>query len=274
MGREVEVNFPPQRIVSLVPSQTELLYDLGLTDEVVGQTLFCIHPEEQHKTKPRVGGTKNFKPEKIAALNPDLIIGNKEENDQTGIEGLAKQYPVWMSDIKTLDDALDMMKQVGELVQKEEEAQKLVDSIQASFQKLDVGDWRLEGLETPNNKRQTEDGKPKTAYFIWRKPWMVAGHDTFITDMLTRLGFKNVFASEQSRYPEITNEMMQKADLDLIFLSSEPYPFKQEHIDELQILCPKAKILLVDGELFSWYGSRLAHSAAYFERLKHQLSTT
>lgn len=271
MGRKVEVNFPPQRIVSLVPSQTELLYDLGLTDEVVGQTLFCIHPETQHKTKPRVGGTKNFKLEKIAVLNPDLIIGNKEENDQKGIEELAKHFPVWMSDIQTLEDSMEMIRQIGVLLQKEQEAIMLVDRIQESFKKLDVGGWRLDQTLTSNVKQQIPNNKLQTAYFIWRNPWMVAGHDTFITDMLTRLGFENVFATERSRYPEITGEMITNSNIDLILLSSEPYPFKQEHIDELQILCPKAKILLVDGELFSWYGSRLVHSANYFRALLKQI---
>jgi ABC-type Fe3+-hydroxamate transport system substrate-binding protein len=268
MGRMVEINFPPQRIVSLVPSQTELLYDLGLTDEVVGQTLFCIHPEVYHKTKPRVGGTKNFKYEAIAALKPDLIIGNKEENEQGRIEELANNFPVWMSDIQTLDDSLEMIRQVGVLVDREQKARELALSIQASFDKLEAGSWRLE----KDNKPQTTNLKPRTAYFIWRKPWMVAGHDTFISDMLNRVGLENVFASESSRYPEVTERQIGEAAPDIIFLSSEPYPFKQQHIDELQVICPQAKIVLVDGELFSWYGSRLLYSAEYFKGILKQLS--
>jgi ABC-type Fe3+-hydroxamate transport system substrate-binding protein len=279
MGRKVEVSFPPQRIVSLVPSQTELLYDLGLTGEVVGQTLFCIHPQHQHKAKPRVGGTKNFKLQAIAALKPDLIIGNKEENDQARIEELARHYPVWMSDIQTLDHSLEMMQQVGALVNKEAEAQKLVESIQKSFEDVTLGlslpadldnkrqDDSVNSFDSLTGKQPALNHKLKTAYFIWRKPWMVAGHDTFIDDMLNRLGLENIFANEQSRYPEITEEKLAGADPGLLLLSSEPYPFKQEHLDELQVLCPKAKIILVDGELFSWYGSRLIHSVPYFKQL-------
>jgi ABC-type Fe3+-hydroxamate transport system substrate-binding protein len=256
MNRQVEISFPPKRIVSLVPSQTELLYYLGLKDEVVGQTLFCIHPEEMHKTKPRVGGTKQYKFDVIAELKPDLIIGNKEENEREGIEALAKLYPVWMSDIKTLNDALDMMTGIGELVNKKEKALELTTEIKKRFN---------------NFKPTTGNRKLRTAYFIWKGPWMAAGHDTFINEMLTRCSFENVFENETSRYPEITNDRIKTASPDLILLSSEPYPFKEKHIDELREICPAAKILLVDGELFSWYGSRLLHSAGYFQSLLSSL---
>lgn len=252
MNRQVKITFPPQRIVSLVPSQTELLYDLGLTDEVVGQTLFCVHPEEMHTIKPRVGGTKQYRYDQIAALRPDLIIGNKEENEQQGIEYLSKLYPVWMSDIKTLDDALDMIRRVGELVDRKQNGFELAAQIKERF----------DNFSSPltNHKR-------RTAYFIWRGPWMTAGHNTFINEMLTRCGLENVFADEASRYPEITNDKLQTADPELILLSSEPYPFKEKHINELKAICPGARIMLVDGELFSWYGSRLLHSADYFQML-------
>lgn len=251
MGREVTFSYPPRRIISLVPSQTELLYDLGLTDEVVGQTLFCIHPEDMHQSKPRIGGTKNYKFDKIAELRPDLIIGNKEENEKEGIDELARHYPVWMSDIQTLPDALDMMMKVGELTQREEQAAGIVGRIRQKFDAFNT---------TPATPK-------RTAYLIWRNPWMTAGHDTFITSMLTRLGLQNVFNNEQSRYPQVTDEQLRTAAPELILLSSEPYPFKEKHITELQQLCPHAKILLVDGELFSWYGSRLLHSVEYFKRL-------
>src|ERR1700741_1030662 len=116
MNREIELKGSPKRIISLVPSQTELLWHLGLREELVGITKFCVHPEEMFHTKPRVGGTKKFDLKKIAELKPDLIIGNKEENEQVQIEELMKQYPVWMSDITNLDQALDMISRVGALV--------------------------------------------------------------------------------------------------------------------------------------------------------------
>lgn len=255
MGRAITFPYPPKRIISLVPSQTEFLYHLGLNDEVVGQTLFCIHPEHMHQTKPRVGGTKNYKFDKIAALKPDLIIGNKEENNREEIEKLAELYPVWMSDIESLDDALEMMRQVGVLVNKEEKANATLAEIKQNFA----------ALALPASKKNT-------AYLIWRGPWMAAGHHTFITDMLGRLGLENVFGNEVSRYPKIGKEAFIKANPEVILLSSEPYPFKEKHIGELQEICPNAKIRLVDGELFSWYGSRLLHSVDYFKHLVPELN--
>lgn len=266
LNRSVEVTWPPQRIISLVPSQTELLYDLGLHSEVVGQTLFCIHPAQEHKLKPRVGGTKNVKFEKIAALQPDLIIGNKEENTQSDIEELSKHYPVWMSDIQTLEDALDMIHRLGELVNRPTEAYSISSIIQQSFSTLSANSQTpTSNLQPPTSSLQ----QPITncVYLIWRNPWMAAGHHTFINDMLYRLGMNNVAQSFDSRYPALTDEELRTLQPDTILLSSEPYPFKEKHIEELKQLCPNASIELVDGELFSWYGSRLRHSVGYFKEL-------
>lgn len=254
LGRRVAVPFPPQRIVSLVPSQTELLFDLGLGAQVVGVTKFCIHPAEARSKSIVVGGTKNFDFEKIAALKPDLIIGNKEENYQDGIEQLATNFPVWLSDISNLPEALDMIRRVGFIVGAKEKADALAKEIEASFAHL-----------VPSEI--AEKAPDSVAYFIWRKPYMVAAAGTFIDDMLHRAGFSNVFA-KLSRYPEISAEQLAAAVPRRIFLSSEPYPFAAKHVAEFQALCPAAKIEVVDGELFSWYGSRLRQSAAYFSQLR------
>lgn len=257
MKRKVEIISPPKRIVSLVPSQTELLYELGLDEEIVGQTKFCIHPHQKHLTKPKVGGTKNVNIEKILTLEPDLIIGNKEENDKSSIEQLMNHFPVWMSDIQTLDDALEMIRMLGDIVGKEIQSASLVREIKVGFEALN----------------QFEK-KNRIAYFIWRNPWMVAGYDTFINQMINKMGGINVFENEMSRYPQVSNEQIVFSAPDIIFLSSEPYPFKEKHIAELQILCKGCKIILVDGEMFSWYGSRLRNSASYFNSLINQLQTT
>ena len=254
MSRVVEIEFPPLRIVSLVPSQTELLYDLELKDEVVGQTLFCIHPNTMHQEKIRVGGTKKLDLRIIEQLKPDLIIGNKEENDQSQIEELMKYYPVWMSDVKTLEDALDMIVRIGDIVDRKENAKKLSSEIKRKFMKRPIFETEL-----------------SVAYLIWRKPYMAAGGNTFINSMLSHCGYKNVFGSEIMRYPEASFIQIQAANPSIIFLSSEPYPFKQKHIEELNVICPDAKVLLVDGELFSWYGSRLLKSAKYFLELKSKI---
>ncbi|MDX5347957.1 MAG: helical backbone metal receptor, partial [Hymenobacteraceae bacterium] len=237
MNRQVSLPQPPHRIVSLVPSQTELLFDLGLEERVVGVTKFCIHPQEKVQQKTKIGGTKNFNFEKIDELKPDLVIGNKEENYQEGIEKLAEKYPVWMSDIFTLDDALEMMQQIGKLTQTEAKANELAEEISRQFSQLRPCSCPL-----------------RTAYFIWKNPYMSIGHHTFIDHILQRCGFFNVFA-ENARYPEVTPEQLQQAKPELILLSSEPYPFKEKHIAEFKELCPQAQVKVVDGELFSWYGS-------------------
>jgi ABC-type Fe3+-hydroxamate transport system substrate-binding protein len=250
LGRWVVIPFPPRRIVSLVPSQTELLFDLGLGERIVGATKFCIHPAEARQKTTVVGGTKNFDFAKIDALKPDLIIGNKEENYQEGIEQLALSYPVWLSDISNLPEALDMIRRVGFITGKKEAAESMVADIAGSFTAF-----------------APSEASVSVAYFIWRKPYMAAASGTFIDDMLRRVGFRNAFA-HLSRYPEITPEQLAEAAPERILLSTEPYPFGEKHFSEFQTLCPTAEIQLVDGELFTWYGSRLRQSAAYFENLR------
>lgn len=252
MGREVQFLYPPLRIVSLVPSQTELLFDLGMQKQVAGVTKFCIYPPAARQSASIIGGTKNFDFAKIKAARPDLIIGNKEENYQEGIAQLERHFPVWLSDIASLAEALDMIHRLGDLTGKSHLAEPLAAEIKHSFDQL----------------RLTATDLPLAAYFIWRKPYMVAASGTFIDDMLRRAGFRNAFAS-LGRYPEVTPEQLARAAPAHIFLSSEPYPFGEKHVAEFQKICPTARIQVVDGELFSWYGSRLRLSAAYFQQLRH-----
>lgn len=249
MGRHVTFPYPPLRIVSLVPSQTELLIDLGLHKQLVGVTKFCIHPNSARHEAVVIGGTKNFNFDQISAARPDLIIGNKEENYQEGIMQLQQHYPVWMSDISNLPEALSMINQVGQLTDKTHLAEPLAAEIGHAFAALPLPEVAI-----------------PTAYFIWRKPYMAAGGDTFITDMLARAGFRNVFA-HLDRYPEITAAQLRAAAPERILLSSEPYPFQEKHLADFQEICPAAQIQLVDGELFSWYGSRLRLAPAYFKFL-------
>jgi len=253
MHRTIELPvWPPQRIVSLVPSQTELLYALGLENEVVGITKFCVHPEAWFRTKKRIGGTKTINFEQIEALKPDLIIGNKEENDRAQIEALAERYPVWMSDIVTLADACDMIRRVGELTAKTDGANALAAQIQEGFRSL-----------------STVPERPRVAYFIWRKPYMVAASGTFIHEMLGRAGFENVFA-EKERYPEISLDELAAAQPDAILLSSEPYPFAEKHFAAFREVGPNVDIRVVDGEMFSWYGSRLLKAVDYFRDFREK----
>ena len=245
LNNYVQISFPPKRIVSLVPSQTELLHSLGLEEEVAGITKFCIHPESWFKTKKRVGGTKTIKADVVKSLLPDLIIANKEENVKEQIEELRTIAPVWVSDIHTVEDALVMIQSVGKLVNKMKEADKIADGIMRGFQQM-----------------QQLNANPRTAYLIWKDPYMAAGGDTFIHDIMNRCGFNNVYA-DYKRYPEIAIQQLSLLNCQLLILSSEPYPFKEDHIKQLQQLLPNTLIVLADGEFFSWYGSRLLLAPAY-----------
>jgi hypothetical protein len=186
---------PPRRIISLVPSQTELLYALGLDEEVVGITKFCVHPPAWHRHKTRVGGTKDIHSDIIRSLQPDLIIANKEENLQQQVEALFPHYPVWVSDVASMPDALEMIIAVGALTGTEEKA--------------------------------------------------------------------NIF-HDLNRYPSIELSALVEKKCQLVLLSSELYPFRDKHIAEINAVLPSATIKLVDGEMFSWYGSRLLESSGYF----------
>lgn len=244
MNRTIRLEGIPRRIVSLVPSQTELLYELGLSDEVVGITKFCIYPKEWFESKNRVGGTKQVNIDKVRSLQPDLIIGNKEENTQEDIEQLEKIAPVWMSDIITFEDALEMISEIGMLVGKSKEATAIRTEIETEFSHLPV------------------ESTKSVLYFIWKDPDYIVGKSTFIDAMLTKAGFENLCNEE--RYPELKSYEIQP---DYIFLSSEPFPFKEDHAVEIKKKFPVSKVLFVDGEMFSWYGSRMKFFPNYVTKL-------
>lgn len=246
LNREIDVKSYPNNIISTVPSQTELLLDLNLN--VIGRTKYCIHPSNKIKDIPKIGGTKNLNIQKIIALKPDIIIANKEENTQEQIEELIKYFPVFISDITNLESAMDMIYSVGLLTNKAEESELIINQIKHSFNLLN----RISGK--------------KVCYLIWKNPYMSIGADTFIHDMIQKMGLENICINE-TRYPQISIDFIQSNKPDYIFLSSEPYPFKQKDIDDLQSFSPDSKIILVDGEMFSWYGSRLLKSVEYFNSI-------
>lgn len=250
LGRQVRLPAQPVRIVSLVPSQTELLYDLGLEERVVGITRFCVHPAEWFRDKTRVGGTKKLHMDKIRSLQPDLIIANKEENTAEEVNHLAAEFPVWISDINTVEEALQMINMLGVITGKEAAAAAWISRIRQGFARL----------ATASKIQQ------KVAYLIWYRPWMVAGRETFIDDMLARAGWENVFG-RMSRYPEISLTMLAAAEPDLILLSSEPFPFMEQHAAEIRAVIPNASIVFIDGEMCSWYGSRMTQATDYLYRL-------
>ncbi len=249
LNRKLYFESVPKRIVSLVPSQTELLVDLGLATQIVGVTKFCVHPETIKQTSKIVGGTKNVNFKKVAALKPDIIICNKEENSKDIVEACQGIAPTWVSDIFKIMDSQEMIKSFGAIFNKELQAETLVNSINEKL--IDF-------------KNFIKDKELKSvAYLIWQNPFMVAGQQTFINELLMLNKFKN-FAPKESRYPEV--ELNDLANVDMVLLSTEPFPFKNEHVIKLKNALKK-EVRLVDGEYFSWYGSRLNKAFDYFKKL-------
>ncbi|WP_418602596.1 ABC transporter substrate-binding protein [Hwangdonia sp.] len=257
LQRKLQLKTTPRRIVSLVPSQTELLVDLGLEANIVGVTKFCVHPVHLKKTKAIVGGTKQIHIDKIRSLNPDVILCNKEENTKEIVEACARICNTHVSDIFTIEDSLELIHQYGMLFNKNEDALKIVNHIKK---------------ETDNFKTFIQK-KPtlKVAYFIWKNPWMVAANNTFINYLLALNHLKNVYET-QNRYPEIElNNTAINKEVDVVLLSTEPFPFNHSHKKEVQAFYPNAKVVIADGEMFSWYGSRLTKAFAYFKNLRLNL---
>lgn len=251
MNRTIRLEKFPERIVSLVPSQTELLFDLGLGDRVVGITKFCIHPNEWYKSKTRVGGTKNLHLDVIERLNPDLIIGNKEENTQADIDALEKKFPVYMSDVFTVEDALQMMVDVGDLTGTESGAKRITHLVKRDFDSF-------------------AQQQKTVLYLIWAEPFMAAGENTFIGDVIRKIGLTNCIKDSNARYPELSLNQITELNPDFIFLSSEPFPFNKAHAEKIAATF-KGRIEFVDGELFSWYGSRMQKMKPYFINLFQRL---
>lgn len=290
-GRTLTLTEPPRRIVSLVPSQTELLSSLGLDEEVVGITRFCVHPPAWRTAKRIVGGTKLLREDRIRDLRPDLIFANLEENTRQDVERIEEIAPVFVTNVRTLDEATDMIESVALLVGRTGAGAEVASAIRHAFQELEdeLGPYRAQRTapetSTPrvggrrSETRISRGGAGRTtndaatvrvAYLIWRDPHMSVGGDTFIHDMLSRGGFENVFGASV-RYPKISARDLIDARPDVVFLPSEPFPFEDAHRSEIEDLLPRASVRLVDGQLFSWYGSRLIHTPDYLRQLRAEL---
>ena len=251
-GHTIRLKKKPVNIISLVPSQTELLYDLQLAERVKGITKFCVHPEHWQKEKNIIGGTKNLNIRKILDLEPDLIIANKEENRKKQIEELKEFCPVYISDIRTINDALEMISDIGRLTGTESIAEQICLDIEVKF---------------TNFKPEDIKNNEKVVYLIWKSPLMVVGNDNFIHSLLEWAGWKNAF-EDRERYPTISVEDLKKVNPDRVLLSTEPYPFTDEDISFFKEILPMSKVHLVDGERFSWYGSRMKQTPAYIHAIQ------
>ncbi len=254
LNRPIKLENTPQRIVSLVPSQTELLVDLGLEDKLVGVTKFCVHPVDIKQKVQVVGGTKQIHIERLKAVNPDIVLCNKEENTKAMVDEIAQFFPVHVADVETIEDTYQLITQYGDLFDVADKAAKINTDIEKAY--LEFKDY------------VADKPKLKVAYFIWRKPWMVVGNSTFVNYLLEQCKFENVYA-DLARYPEV--DITKLKDMDYLLLSSEPFPFAEKHRQELlPFIGKKTEIKFVDGEFFSWYGSRLRLAFTYFKQL-HEL---
>lgn len=257
-GFKLMLKKPAQRIVSLVPSITELLFHLHLDNEVKGITLFCTHPRQWKKTKKIIGGTKKIKHHLIEAIQPDLILANKEENTKEDVEKLKEKYQVYVSDVKNLNDAIEMIDQTGILTGRKKQSHELILTIREKFDAL---------------KRKISGMPPmKAMYLIWKNPYMTAGRDTFIHHIMQTAGFSNAF-SHYTRYPVITEQQIKESGAAIVLLPSEPFPFKNSHEPEIKKIISTANVILADGTYFSWYGSRLKDAPDYLLELRKRTAT-
>lgn len=250
MNNTIRLGNFPKRIISLVPSQTELLFDLGLDTEVIGVTKFCIHPDNWFRTKKRVGGTKNVDFELIKSLNPDLIIANKEENTKEMIEELQSFCQVYVSDIYTLEEACVMISDIGLVLNRQTQTSLMIEKIKQDLNRL---------IQVNSS----------VLYLMWNDPYMVAGNHTFIGDVLNKIACLNSFEELDGRYKEISLKEIKKSTAEYLLLSSEPFPFNEVHRLSLEESTGK-KVLIVDGEMFSWYGSRMLKMRKYFDSILPQ----
>ncbi|BAX79572.1 helical backbone metal receptor [Labilibaculum antarcticum] len=256
LGREINIPFPPKRIISTVPSTTEFLFDLGIGDRVISRTKFCKYPADKIAKLPNIGGPKDLYFDKIRLLDPDLILANEEENSRIQIEELAKEFPVYVCKVRNYDEALQNILNTGKIVGAEPKSHEIANKIHARFNQLPINSNSCSVL-----------------YLVWKDPYMAVGKDTFINSMIEKCGFRNAIEDIDSRYPKLSKEEIIDLNPDLIFLSSEPFPFTKKHIQDIQNLLPNTKIELVDGEMFSWFESHLLKAGTYFNDLNQKINS-
>ncbi|MCX7607255.1 MAG: helical backbone metal receptor [Bacteroidia bacterium] len=253
LGRRLQIPEYPQRIISLCPSQTETLFALGVGPQIVGRTRYCIEPKGQIEQVAVVGGTKKVDVPLIATLQPDLIIAQMEENTAADVERLSQLAPVYVTRVERYEEALESIQRLGDITQKQREAEQLIQEITFAFSQIPTASEPLRVL-----------------YLIWRKPYMAAGANTYIDSLLTRLGWQNEAASLPGRYPTLESD--KHVAPELILLSDEPFPFSEKHIPEIQRIWPSAMVYCVKGDYFSWYGARMRKAAPYLRQLLENIA--
>ena len=245
------------RIVSLVPSLTECLFELGLGPFVVGRTGFCIHPADQVRDVAKVGGTKSIDIEKVRDLSPTHVVVNREENPRDPVDQIRQFVPnIVVTDPVTVGDNILLYRQLGEVFNVMAAAERLVTRFETVHQRLLSQNF----------------SSLRLIYLIWRDPWMTVASDTFISQMLAQAGMLTVPDTtargplpDAARYPEITEEQMANAKPDLILLSTEPYRFQESHCELIRRIdgLDATPCRLIDGEMTSWYGPRAIKGVEY-----------
>ena len=242
---------PPKRIVSLVPSLTEALFSLGLGSRVVGVTDWCVHPAAGVAPLPKLGGTKDPDVAAIAALAPDLVLANREENTRRVVTALEERgLRVWVTYPRSVGAGAALLRELAAWDVAPEIVQAVVEPVEAAVEAA------LRDAPTPRSRAFCP---------IWREPWMTAGADTYAHDMLRLCGGENVFATHsERRYPIVQLEEVVRAAPDVVLLPDEPYAFGATDVNELRELdLPAARdgrIHLIDGTWLSWYGPRIAEA--------------
>lgn len=243
----------PERIVSLVPSWTEALFELGLGSRVVGVTEYCVHPARDLAHVPSVGGTKNPDLDRIAGLRPDLIIANREENKRQDVERLrARGIEVWVTDARTVAAGARELRELARLGATDAAVRAVVDPV-------------VRAVESATESRSSRTDRTRVFCPIWKNPWMAVGGDTYANDLLALCGGDNVFADFEDRsgrrYPIVGEADIEAAAPEVILLPDEPYTFGPRDVDELRALAVpaarSARIHMIDGTWVSWYGPRI-----------------
>lgn len=248
LGHTIDLQRPPRRIVSLVPSITEALFAFGLGKRIVGVTKFCVEPKDEVTDVPKVGGTKNLDATAVKKLKPELVVANAEENEKADIESLvAEGLPVFVTYPRTVAHATAMMRTLAEMTDTVDVASPIVAGIEAEA-----------ALARAANK---ENRRRRVFCPIWRNPWMTIGPDTYMHDFLSNCGLDNVYGDSNERYPEIALEDAAERQPEIVILPDEPYRFSRRHVPEVTEGIPavgESRIYLVDGKDICWHGPRIA----------------
>lgn len=249
------------RIVCLVPSLTETLFELGLGAQLVGRTGFCIHPRVAVDAVAKVGGTKDVRLDRVRALKPSHVIVNVDENRAEDVEQLRSFVPeLIVTHPNTPADNLGLIRDLGERFGVAPAATRMAARLEAELAASATREWPPE----------------KVLYLVWRDPWVSVAADTYIAAMLATVGWQVLHPpggwSGAARYPRFEDIAAEAAPAQRVLLSTEPYPFTPIHVAKLTSLLPRKKVQLVDGEMTSWYGARAAAGLAYLRGLRAPLA--